>query len=92
MRRFILILLLIMPIGPAMAQEYYYAQQTYPAPTNYPAPPSATHLYAGDPVYVPNTIAPATTGTAQQPAQQPNQPRPSDYGQSVMTDIRQMNF
>jgi hypothetical protein len=89
MPRLFIALLLILASPAAFAQAYY-AQQDYPAPSNYVPPAQVTgNAYAGQPVYAPQEYMPPA-----QPAPQPaaRGPLPSDYGQSVMTDIRQMNF
>lgn len=94
MRRFIIISMLTLTAPSAFAQAYY-AQQNYPPPPNstYPAPQQITenNTYTGYPAYAPEDHI-----TQPQVMPQPHptypQPRPSDYGQSVMTDIRQMNF
>ncbi len=67
--------------------------QAAPALPNASAPIQqlSDNMYAAPPVYLP----PATSN-APAPAVQPHpvapQPQPWDYGQSVTTDIRQMNF
>ncbi len=84
MRHFLLIVLSVCAASTAAAQSYP-APTNYPAPANYPAPQQVTdNTHAAQPVYNPDDYVP-------HPQTIP-QPRPSDYGQSVMTDIRQMNF
>jgi hypothetical protein len=87
MRRFFTILLLLLTAPSVFAQSYpqYYAEQAYPA-----APATAPvyeqgNVYAGQPIY-----APQPQQQQVQPAQRT--PQPGEYGQSVITDIRQMNF
>ena len=89
MRHFLILSLLVLAAQPVVAQAYY-AQQNYPAPANYPLQQQVTgNTYAGQSIYTPQDHVPPP-----QPAPQPSArtPLPSDYGQSVMTDIRQMNF
>lgn len=82
MRQYFLIAAILANATPAVAQSY---QQYQPQPqqeanvTNYPVPPTT----------YPQTYAPP----APQPAPQPvYDARPSDAGQSIATDFRQMNF
>ena len=84
MRHFLLIVLSVFAASTAAAQSYP-APANYPAPQSYPAPQQVTdNTHAGQPAYNPDDYV-------HQPQAAP-QPRPSDYGQSMMTDIRQMNF
>ena len=90
MRFCFLIASLVLPVHAALAQTYY-AEQNYPPPAGYSQQQVSGNYYA-----VPNqapVAQPAYPTPAEQSQQLPvNQARPSDYGQSVMTDIRQMNF
>lgn len=94
MRRFLIMSLILLTYSSASAQQYYAAQE-YPAPLQ-TAPQSVpdTIAYAGQPAYAPQyPSAPQPQVAPQHPqAQQPVQPQPWDYGHSVTTDIRQMNF
>ena len=86
MRQSILLSLMLLSATPAMAQSYQPVPTQQEANvTNYPVPPTA---YPQQPVYA----------APQQPAQQALPPsayydaRPTDAGQSLSTDVRQMNF
>lgn len=85
MRRAFTVFLMLLTAMPAAAQSYY-AEQTYPAPPAQ-APQQVSGIYQGDPYYAP----PAQPQQRPQAAPAP-QSQPWDYGQSVTTDIRQMNF
>ena len=81
------IFLIVLAAFPAWAQEY--AAQDYPQATTPQQQVSGN--YVGQPYYAP-------AQPQYQPQVQPVQPpapassQPGDYGRSVMTDIRQMNF
>ena len=84
MRQYIVIAAILLGITPAFAQSYptYAPVQQEANVTNYPQ---------GTPSYP--QAQPVYAAPAPQPAQQPYyDPRPSDAGQSVVTDVRQMNF
>lgn len=89
MLRFMTCLLMISVAIPASAQQYY-AEQTYPTPQTPPQQVSGNY-YGGQPYIAPphEQLAPQPQ---QAPAPRPAQAQPWDYGQSVTTDIRQMNF
>jgi hypothetical protein len=82
------LLLMLLTAMPAAAQQYY-AEQTYPAPPSQ-APQQVSGIYQGDPYYAPP--AQPQYQPPQPQAAPANQPQPGEYGASVMTDIRQMNF
>jgi hypothetical protein len=90
MRRFsFMVVMMLLGASPAFAQAYY-AEQTYPTAV---VPQAAIgSVYAGQPTYAPQPNRGAPQAPAEQAPASANQPRPSDYGQSVITDIRQMNF
>lgn len=76
---------------PALAQTYPSNQPYGSQPQNqqvsgnyYPGVPSSAPQAAPKPQPYPQH--------SQQPAQAAPQPQPWDYGQSVTTDVRQMNF
>ena len=82
MRQYLLIAAILLSAAPALAQSY---------PPYQPQPQQEANV-AGYPV--PPTRYPQTyTPPAPQPVQQPTyDARPSDAGQSLETDFRQMNF
>jgi hypothetical protein len=84
MRHFFVLPVIILAAPSAWAQV---APGQNPAPIQQEA--SVTPYYA-QPYYVPPVVAPVAPAPARVPAAP--QPSPSDYGQSVITDIRQMNF
>ncbi len=78
----------------AAQAQAYYSQQAYVAPQPYAQVPSAAaQPYNTPSAHPPHAVsanpAPATTAS---PAPSQYEPRPGEYGSSVMTDIRQMNF
>ncbi len=86
MRCFAIVTLLIFAAPSAYAQSYN-AQHNYPAPNQYPAQQQVSDNTYAAPVYTPQDYV-----VQPQPANPARTASPSDYGQSVMTDIRQMNF
>lgn len=94
MRQLLFIPLILLTYNSASAQQYYAAQD-YPSPQQV-APQSApgTMYYAGQPAYAPQYTGNTQPQATQQhvPPQNNTHPQPGEYGQSVMTDIRQMNF
>lgn len=87
MRRVVVILLALSAVTPASAQSY--AEQQYQPQTIYPQQQANITTYPAPVAYpqpVHNTPAPAPVPASQREYQ------PGDYGASVMTDIRQMNF
>ena len=91
MRRLFAMLVMLFAAQPAFAQSYpqYYAEQTYPvAPSAAPAYDQG-NVYAGQPTYAPQPQTQQPEPAPQAPARAP---QPGEYGQSVITDIRQMNF
>ena len=85
MRQSILLSFILLSAAPAMAQSYQPAPTQQEANiTNYPVPPTA---YPQPPVYAtPPQAPPAIPPSAYYDA------RPTDAGQSLSTDVRQMNF
>lgn len=65
--------------------------QAYPPPYEKHITPQQieAHLQAAQPAYPPQTLAPAPEPIQIAP---PAETRPGEYGVSVITDIRQMNF
>ena len=84
------LLLMLLTAMPAAAEQYY-AAQTYPTPPSQ-APQQVSGIYQGDPYYAPPAPPQYQPQPAQPQAAPANQPQPGEYGASVMTDIRQMNF
>ena len=79
MRSYLIIGAMLLSANSALAQSY----QPYPPPqqeANVTSYPVATVTY------------PQTYNPRPQPVQNYNVPQPSDAGQSVVNDIRQMNF
>lgn len=70
--------------------------QAYPPLYQPPTPEqqaSVANPYVAQPYYAPGAGAAPVVQQAQPVQQAPaNEPRPGEYGQSVITDIRQMNF
>lgn len=88
MRRLFPILLIAFAPFAASAEEYYAQQAAITPPQQYQvqqAQPQPYYPQQHAPVQQYNQLSPMA-GTAQQPE------RPGEYGQSVVTDIRQMNF
>jgi hypothetical protein len=76
--------------APAAFAQAYYAQQNYPAPSAYPSQQQVSdNSQTSQPIYAPQPYPPHYQAAPPAPARAP---APSDYGQSVVTDIRQMNF
>lgn len=95
MGRLLCISLIMLTSLPALAQQHY-AQQTTPQPQQYNPHYAPGTAYAGQPAYAPHypnnyAAQPPAPAPREQPYQA-YQERPSDYGRSVVTDIRQMNF
>ncbi|MFZ4540710.1 MAG: hypothetical protein ACOYNL_02720 [Rickettsiales bacterium] len=89
MRQSPLIVLILLAASPVLAQEY--AEQAYTPPQTAPQAQQLSGNFYAEPVFVPQQPA----NSAQSP--QPYHPTthaatPNDYGQTGMTDIRQMNF
>lgn len=90
MRLLLLISLMMVSVKPTFAQ-LYYAEQGYPQPqTTVPHQVSENHVI--QPYYAPAYTQPQQVQPVQPPVAPAVQPQPWDYGQSVKTDIRQMNF
>jgi hypothetical protein len=81
-----LITVVMLAPGSLMAQTI---SQPAPAPTYPTAYPHGT-VYAGEPA--PYYAGEQNLTPPPAPPIQPYEPRPGEYGTSVMTDIRQMNF
>jgi hypothetical protein len=81
MRHYFLFAAMLMSATPALAQSYpqYQPPQQEANAVNYPVAPTS----------YPQAYTPPPQQVQQQPAYEP---RPSDAGQSVQTDVRQMNF
>lgn len=92
MRPLLFSILILVVARPAVAQMYY-AEQVYPTvPQTLPqGQQQVSGNYYPNPSTTPQVPAPQQ---AQQPQPTPHYPQaqPWDYGQSVTTDIRQMNF
>jgi hypothetical protein len=92
MRRFPLLLISILVAGSAQAQAHPQAGYPYGAPTQ-------QQLSSNEYGYMPQPVVPTPPQFAPAPAPIPRggeyiplTPKPGEYGVSVMTDIRQMNF
>jgi hypothetical protein len=84
MRPYFLIAVLLLGAAPAFAQPY-------PVQTTYPQQEANVVAYPQVPTTYPQVYTPPQHAV-QQPAQIYYDVRPTDAGQSVITDIRQMNF
>jgi hypothetical protein len=91
MRRLFAIVVMLFAAQSAFAQGYpqTYAEQTYPVAPNAAPAYEQGNVYAGQPTYAPQPHYPQPQPAPQAPARTP---QPGEYGQSVITDIRQMNF
>ena len=84
MRPYLLTALILFSAAPAWAQSY---------PSNAPQPQQEANV--GNYPMPPATYTPPAYNTPQPQATQPQpyyDPRPTDAGQSIVTDVRQMNF
>ena len=91
--RYAAVISLILLTSPAAWAQAYPPQ--YQAPASQEQQVNA-NLYAAQPYYAPSTggvVAEPSAQPIQQAPQAPQyEPRPGEYGQSIITDIRQMNF
>ena len=90
MRYFLLIPLILLAASAARAEEY--AEQQYAQPQTYPQQQVTDNYNPAVPAYNQPQYVPAQPQQAAPAAPAHSQPQSGDYGQSVMTDIRQMNF
>ncbi len=92
MRPLFLSVSVLLLASPAVAQTYY-AEQQYQPPQAYPQQQVSTNYNPATPAYnQPQYYAPAQPQQQATPAHQNAAVGNPDAGQSVMTDIRQMNF